>query len=155
MSTWNPKQPFINGWKWWNNHFLCKDLESSNWNIHLYIINGWPWGSRYPCRVGNFRWPFRILTMRMEMEHPFMATSSTRHKREFPVGKHGWRPTHAFRAEHASRINVHRTPLKISMEATKTTNWKGTSSSKPPFWGSMLVFPGVVLTSETGTCECV
>ena len=20
---------------WWNNHFLCKDLESSNWNNHL------------------------------------------------------------------------------------------------------------------------
>ena len=29
------------------------------------FINGWPWGSRYPCRVGNLRRPFRILTMLM------------------------------------------------------------------------------------------
>ncbi len=22
---------------WWNNHFLCKDLESSNWNNHFKV----------------------------------------------------------------------------------------------------------------------
>ena len=27
---------------WWNNHFLRKDLESSNWNNHLQLV---AWGS--------------------------------------------------------------------------------------------------------------
>ena len=29
-TTWNPKQPFINGCLVISNHFLCKDWESSN-----------------------------------------------------------------------------------------------------------------------------
>ena len=28
---------------WWNNHFLCSDLESSNWNNHKKLV---VWGSR-------------------------------------------------------------------------------------------------------------
>ena len=31
--TWNPKQPVLNGCLVISNHFLHKDLESSNWNI--------------------------------------------------------------------------------------------------------------------------
>ena len=37
-------QPFFSGWKWWNNNFSCKDLESSNWNNHLKVDVS---GSRY------------------------------------------------------------------------------------------------------------
>ena len=29
---------------WWNNHFLCKDWESTNWNNHFLMV---VWGSRY------------------------------------------------------------------------------------------------------------
>ena len=29
-------QPFLNGWKWLNNNFPCKELKSSKWNNHLY-----------------------------------------------------------------------------------------------------------------------
>ena len=29
---------------WWNNHFLCNDLESSNWNNHKKLV---VWSSRY------------------------------------------------------------------------------------------------------------
>ena len=46
--TWNPKQPVLNGWKWWNNHFLYKDLESSNWNNHFKVDVS---GSRYKSFV--------------------------------------------------------------------------------------------------------
>ena len=28
---------------WWNNHFLCRDLESSNWNNHKKLV---VWSSR-------------------------------------------------------------------------------------------------------------
>ena len=38
-------QPFLNGWKWWTNHFLHKDLEIIQ--LKQPFINGWPWGSRY------------------------------------------------------------------------------------------------------------
>ena len=33
--TWNPISNQFKVDVWWNNHFPCKDLESSNWNNHL------------------------------------------------------------------------------------------------------------------------
>ena len=48
----NNKQQFINGWKWWNNHFFYVMI----WNhhpidiaIHLFKWLCWPWGSRQNC----------------------------------------------------------------------------------------------------------
>ena len=35
------------------------------------------------------------------------------------------------------------TPRRISMEPKNYSNWKGKSSSKPPFWGFMLICHGV------------
>ena len=35
---------------WWNNHFLCKDWESSNWNNHKEQV---AWSS-YPIRSHYF-----------------------------------------------------------------------------------------------------
>ena len=35
ISSWYPKQQFLNGWKWWNIHFSCNNLASSNWNTCL------------------------------------------------------------------------------------------------------------------------
>ena len=46
--TWYPKQPFFNGWKWWNNQFLCNDLESSNWNNHKKLVV-WSSRKRFVC----------------------------------------------------------------------------------------------------------
>ena len=46
--TWYPKQAFFNGWKWWNNQFLCNDLESSNWNNHKKLLV-WSSRKRFVC----------------------------------------------------------------------------------------------------------
>ncbi len=35
IHTWNSKQPVFVMDVWLNNHFPCKDFESSNWNNHL------------------------------------------------------------------------------------------------------------------------
>ena len=53
--TWYPKQPFFNGWKWWNNNFLCNDLVHhplettiKNWLFRVpgtNVKHWYPWGS--------------------------------------------------------------------------------------------------------------
>ena len=46
----------------------------------------------------------------------------------------------------------HGTPWKINMEPKKTPNWKGKSSSKPSFSGSMLIFQ--VAMKKGNSCFC-
>ena len=57
MPSWNSKQPVLNGWKWWNNHFLCNHLESSNLKIFkkqknwLFGVPGWRFPSHFPAHL--------------------------------------------------------------------------------------------------------
>ena len=52
--TWNPKQQFFNGWKWWNNHFLCQNLvhDPTETTIYKWMLQV---PGRYSCfwKMGN------------------------------------------------------------------------------------------------------
>ena len=51
LLSWKPKQPIFNGWKWWNNHFLCKDWVHHPTETTIYI-NGC---SKFQVYVEVFR----------------------------------------------------------------------------------------------------